>query len=63
MYKQNGFFGLFQGHSATLYRVFPYAAIKFGVYDQAHYASRLPSCRIAYAVRTNNFEIIGVNAY
>lgn len=26
--------GLFQGHSATLLRIFPYAAIKFMAYDQ-----------------------------
>lgn len=29
-----GFYGLYQGHSATLLRVFPYAAIKFVAYDQ-----------------------------
>ncbi|QRV74976.1 5'-3' exoribonuclease [Ceratobasidium sp. AG-Ba] len=32
----NGFNGLFQGHSATLLRVFPYAAIKFLAYDRVH---------------------------
>ncbi|TDL19945.1 mitochondrial carrier [Rickenella mellea] len=37
IYKQNGVRGLFQGHSATLLRVFPYAAIKFMAYDQVHY--------------------------
>ncbi|KAF8895720.1 mitochondrial carrier domain-containing protein [Gymnopilus junonius] len=35
--KQQGVRGLFQGHSATLLRVFPYAAIKFMAYDQVHY--------------------------
>jgi solute carrier family 25 protein 16 len=35
----NGFAGLFQGHSATLLRVFPYAAIKFLAYDQVHSVS------------------------
>src|SRR5229473_7029361 len=29
-------FGLFQGHSATLLRIFRYAAIKFMAYDQVH---------------------------
>ncbi|CEL55117.1 putative mitochondrial carrier C17H9,08 OS=Schizosaccharomyces pombe (strain 972 / ATCC 24843) GN=SPAC17H9.08 PE=3 SV=1 [Rhizoctonia solani AG-1 IB] len=36
--QSNGLAGLFQGHSATLLRVFPYAAIKFLAYDQVHYA-------------------------
>ncbi|KAJ3491520.1 hypothetical protein NLI96_g636 [Meripilus lineatus] len=34
IYRDGGFVGLFQGHSATLLRIFPYAAIKFMVYDQ-----------------------------
>ncbi|KAG8953146.1 hypothetical protein FRC04_003094 [Tulasnella sp. 424] len=34
--KESGFRGLLQGHSATLLRVFPYAAIKFVAYDQLH---------------------------
>jgi solute carrier family 25 (mitochondrial carrier protein), member 16 len=34
IYRTTGVYGLFQGHSATLLRVFPYAAIKFVVYDQ-----------------------------
>lgn len=37
--RVNGIAGLFQGHSATLLRVFPYAAIKFLAYDQVHYVS------------------------
>ena len=37
--RTNGIVGLFQGHSATLLRVFPYAAIKFLAYDQVHYVS------------------------
>jgi len=28
--------GLFQGHSATLLRIFPYAAVKFMAYDHVH---------------------------
>ena len=34
IYHENGIFGLFQGHSATLLRIAPYAAIKFMAYDQ-----------------------------
>ncbi|KAK9469212.1 mitochondrial carrier domain-containing protein [Lipomyces arxii] len=34
IYKQDGLLGLFQGHSATLLRIFPYAAIKFVMYEQ-----------------------------
>ena len=34
IYKQDGTRGLFRGHSATLLRIFPYAAIKFLAYEQ-----------------------------
>lgn len=34
IYSDGGFLALFQGHSATLLRIFPYAAIKFMAYDQ-----------------------------
>ncbi|EJU04827.1 mitochondrial carrier [Dacryopinax primogenitus] len=34
IYRTSGLRGLFQGHSATLLRVFPYAGIKFVAYDQ-----------------------------
>ncbi|KAI8980015.1 mitochondrial carrier [Trametes punicea] len=34
IYRENGIRGLLQGHSATLLRIFPYAAIKFMAYDQ-----------------------------
>jgi solute carrier family 25 protein 16 len=34
IYTSDGIFGLFQGHSATLLRIFPYAAIKFMAYEQ-----------------------------
>lgn len=37
IYNHSGLRGLFQGHSATLIRIFPYAAIKFMTYDQVHY--------------------------
>lgn len=33
IYRTTGILGLFQGHSATLLRVFPYAGIKFMFYD------------------------------
>ncbi|KAL9116330.1 MAG: hypothetical protein Q9187_007143, partial [Circinaria calcarea] len=32
--RQDGLRGLFRGHSATLLRIFPYAAIKFLAYEQ-----------------------------
>ncbi|KAH8881008.1 mitochondrial carrier protein LEU5 [Thozetella sp. PMI_491] len=34
IYRQDGPSGLFRGHSATLLRIFPYAAIKFLAYEQ-----------------------------
>lgn len=34
IYKNDGFVGFFQGHSVTLFRIFPYAAIKFVAYEQ-----------------------------
>ncbi|KAF7799472.1 hypothetical protein EIP86_010707 [Pleurotus ostreatoroseus] len=34
MCREGGALALFQGHSATLLRIFPYAAIKFMAYDQ-----------------------------
>ncbi|KAK7206700.1 mitochondrial carrier domain-containing protein [Myxozyma melibiosi] len=34
IYLTDGVLGLFQGHSATLLRIFPYAAIKFVAYEQ-----------------------------
>lgn len=39
IYRQSGVLGLFQGHSATLLRIFPYAAIKYMFYDQIHLVS------------------------
>ncbi|KAM6502172.1 Mitochondrial carrier domain containing protein [Amanita muscaria] len=36
IYQGAGVRGLFQGHSATLLRIFPYAAIKFMAYEHAH---------------------------
>ncbi|KAF9263789.1 coenzyme A transporter [Marasmius fiardii PR-910] len=37
IYRNAGVRGLFQGHSVTLLRVFPYAAIRFMAYDQIHH--------------------------
>ncbi|KAJ7594604.1 mitochondrial carrier domain-containing protein [Mycena floridula] len=37
IYKDTGMRGLLQGHSVTLLRVFPYAAIKFMAYDQVQH--------------------------
>jgi solute carrier family 25 protein 16 len=34
IYKDEGARGLFRGHSATILRIFPYAAIKFVAYEQ-----------------------------
>ncbi|KAK4193722.1 putative mitochondrial carrier protein LEU5 [Podospora australis] len=34
IHQQDGALGLFRGHSATLLRIFPYAAIKFLAYEQ-----------------------------
>lgn len=34
IYQQDGVTGLYRGHSATLLRVFPYAAVKFIAYEQ-----------------------------
>ncbi|GAA5815716.1 hypothetical protein MFLAVUS_009230 [Mucor flavus] len=34
IYRNSGLLGLFQGHSVTLIRIFPYASIKFVAYEQ-----------------------------
>lgn len=34
IFRDEGTFGLYRGHSATLLRIFPYAAIKFVAYEQ-----------------------------
>ncbi|TRX98120.1 hypothetical protein FHL15_000765 [Xylaria flabelliformis] len=34
IYAQHGIVGLFRGHSATLLKIYPYAAIKFVAYEQ-----------------------------
>jgi solute carrier family 25 protein 16 len=40
LYHDGGIRTLLQGHSATLLRVFPYAAIKFMAYDQIHHVRK-----------------------
>jgi solute carrier family 25 protein 16 len=35
--SESGVAGLFRGHSATLMRIFPYAAIKYMAYDKLHF--------------------------
>ncbi|EOR04203.1 hypothetical protein J056_002281 [Wallemia ichthyophaga EXF-994] len=37
IYNENGVRGLLQGHSATLARIFPYAAIKWAAYEQVRH--------------------------
>lgn len=39
--RTSGVRGLFQGHSATLLRIFPYAGVKFMTYDWAESVSCL----------------------
>lgn len=36
--KDKGLLALFQGHSATLLRIFPYAGVKYMTYDLLHNA-------------------------
>lgn len=45
IYAETGVRGLLQGHSATLLRIFPYAAIKFMAYEKFHHVSfGFPGC-------------------
>ena len=46
IYRENGMRGLLQGHSATLLRIAPYAAIKFMTYDQIEPVRSLSSCSL-----------------
>lgn len=50
IWKTDGIYGLFQGHSVTLIRVFPYAAIKFVAYEQIRLVI-IPSDKYETAVR------------
>ncbi len=40
IYKSQGVLGLFQGHSATLLRIFPYAGIKFMAYERLEHVRK-----------------------
>lgn len=42
IYADTGVRGLLQGHSATILRIFPYAAIKFMSYEKIH----MVRCRV-----------------
>lgn len=48
--RNDGILGLFQGHSVTLLRIFPYAAIKFVAYEQIR-SILIPSDQYENAVR------------
>lgn len=50
IYKSDGFLGLYQGHSVTLLRIFPYAAIKFVAYEQIR-SILIPNDEMETAVR------------
>lgn len=39
--RNDGVMALFQGHSATLLRIFPYAAIKYMAYDSLHFVGEI----------------------
>jgi hypothetical protein len=41
-YRSEGFQGLYKGHSVTLLRIFPYAAIKFLAYEQIRAVTARP---------------------
>jgi solute carrier family 25 protein 16 len=50
IYRNDGVAGFFQGHSATLLRIFPYAAIKFVAYEQVRRAL-IPSDEYETSIR------------
>ena len=50
IYAETGIRGLLQGHSATLLRIFPYAAIKFMAYEKFHHVS----------LRTSSFALLSL---
>jgi solute carrier family 25 (mitochondrial carrier protein), member 16 len=60
LYREGGVRTLMQGHSATLLRVFPYAATKFMAYDQIHHVRATKEY-----FSTNSLFIVhpGFNAY
>lgn len=50
IYRMQGIVGLFQGHSATIIRIFPYAATKFVMYEQVR-AILIPSAENETSLR------------
>lgn len=50
IYRYEGTWGLFRGHSATLLRIFPYAGIKFLAYEQIR-AKFIPSKEYETSIR------------
>lgn len=55
IYKENGVRGLLQGHSATLLRIFPYAAIKYMAYDQVESVCYL-RCEFALGIERHHAD-------
>lgn len=51
IYKSSGVRGLFQGHSVTLLRIFPYAGIKYMMYD---WLERVCPCFLATYLHANH---------
>jgi hypothetical protein len=53
--------GLFQGHSVTLIRIFPYAAIKFVAYEQYRAVKKLDEFYLLF-VTNSHYSILDINA-
>jgi Mitochondrial carrier protein len=53
IHSSAGLRGLFQGHSATLLRIFPYAAIKFTAFEQIRKA-RIPFIKLTISTCKDN---------
>ncbi|KAL8286443.1 hypothetical protein RQP46_004460 [Phenoliferia psychrophenolica] len=63
IYAETGIRGLLQGHSATLLRIFPYAAIKFLMYERFHHVSLLAPAHgesVSSVIVTYPLELIRV---
>ncbi|KAF7975440.1 hypothetical protein HWV62_9575 [Athelia sp. TMB] len=60
IYKVSGIRGLLQGHSATLLRVFPYAAVQFMAYEQVHHRYLLAYAGVISVLFTYPLEVIRV---
>ena len=63
IYQDTGVLGLFQGHSATLLRIFPYAAIKFMAYDQIHDVCLPTSSLGPLSLIEPTFSVADANSY